>query len=110
MTEEMLARRFEASRGRLHAIATRTADGKTIFVKAVNTNRASAVVTSVTIEGAVPAARAELKTVTAPSFSASNDFSRPDAVSMQTRTIPSARSFVVTLPKHSVSVIVLRTR
>ena len=94
----------------LDAIATRTADGKTIFVKAVNTNRASAVVTSVTIEGAVPAARAELKTVTAPSFSASNDFSRPDAVSIQTRTLPAGRTFTVTLPKHSVSVIVLRTR
>ena len=94
----------------LDAVASRTADGKTIFVKAVNTNRTSSLVTTITIEGAVPAARAEVKTVTAPSFSAANDFARPDAVSMQTRTIPSARRFVVTLPKHSVSVIVLRTR
>jgi alpha-N-arabinofuranosidase len=94
----------------LDAIASRTADGKTIFIKAVNTNRNSSIVTTITIEGAVPAARAELKTVTAPSFSASNDFSRPDAVSIQTRTLPAARTFTVTLPKHSVSVLVLRTR
>ncbi|MCA1579252.1 MAG: hypothetical protein LC794_18035 [Acidobacteria bacterium] len=94
----------------LDATASRTADGKTIFVKAVNTNRTSSLVTTITIAGAVPAARAEVKTVTAPSFSAANDFSQPAAVSIQTRTIPSARSFVVTLPKHSVSIIVLRTR
>jgi hypothetical protein len=38
-----------------------------------------------------------------------NDFSRPDAISIQKRTLPSGRSFSVTLPKHSVSVMVVRT-
>jgi alpha-N-arabinofuranosidase len=94
----------------LDAVASRTADGKTIYIKAVNTNLTSSLVTTITIDGAIPAARAEVKTVTAPSLDAANGFSRPGAVSIQTRTIPAGRSFVVTLPKHSVSVIVLRTK
>ncbi len=92
----------------LDANSSRTADGKTIFVKAVNTSRTRALVTTITIDGVIPAARAELKTVTAPSINVFNDFSRPDAVFIQNRTLPSGRRFVVTLPKHSVSVIVLR--
>ncbi len=94
----------------LDAVASRTADGKTIFIKAVNTNRTGALLTTIAIEGASPAARAELKTVTAPSMSLPNDFSRPDAVTIQRSVLPSGPRFVVTLPKHSVSVIVLRTR
>ena len=92
----------------LDATASRTSH--TLFIKAVNTNRTSALFTTITIQGAMPSARAELKTVTAPSIDAANDFSRPDAVSIQKTTLPSGRSFVVTLPKHSVSVIVLTTQ
>jgi alpha-L-arabinofuranosidase len=91
----------------LDATASRTADGKSIFIKAVNTSRNSALTTTITIQNANPAVRAEMKTITAPSITVSNDFSRPDAVSIQTRTLPSGRTFVVTLPKHSVSVIIL---
>ena len=94
----------------LDAIASRTTDAKTIVIKAVNTNPTSDLSTTITIEGAVPATQAELKTVTAPSLNDANDFSRPDAVSIQKRTIPSSRNFTVTLPKHSVSLVVLRTQ
>lgn len=94
----------------LDATVSRTADGKTIFIKAVNTNRSSALLTTITIQGVIPAPRAEVKTVTGPSLNVANDFSRPDAVSIQKKMLPSGRSFVVTLPKHSVSVIVLRMR
>lgn len=94
----------------LDATASRTADGKTIFIKAVNTNQASSLLTTITIQGVLPAARAELKTLTAPSLTTFNDFSHPDAVSIQKRPLPTGRTFTVTLPKHSVSVIVLRTR
>lgn len=94
----------------LDAIASRTADGKTIFIKAVNTSQTSVLLTTITIEGAIPAPRAELRTITAPSLTTANSFSRPDAVSIQNRRLPSGRTFVVTLPKHSVSVIVLRTQ
>ena len=94
----------------LDATGSRTADGKTIFIKAVNTSRTTALLTTITIDGVVPSARAELKTITAPTLNVANDFSRPAAVSVQKRSLPSGRKFVVTLPKHSVSVIVLRTR
>ena len=96
--------------GRRYLDATASRTGHTLFIKAVNTNRTSALFTTITIQGAMPSARAELKTVTAPSIDAANDFSRPDAVSIQKTTLPSGRSFVVTLPKHSVSVIVLTTQ
>ena len=94
----------------LDASVSRTADGKTIVIKAVNTSRTSSLVTTITLDGTLPAARAQLNTITAPSLATANDFSRPDAISIQTKTITSGRRFVVTLPKHSVSVIVLRTR
>jgi len=94
----------------LDATVSRTADGKTIFIKAVNTNRTSALLTTITIQGATPARQAELKTVTAPSLEVANSFSRPNAVSIQKRMLATGRTFVVTLPKHSVSVIVLKTQ
>ena len=94
----------------LDATATRTADGRTMVIKAVNTDPKNSLVTTITLQGTIPAARAELHTITAPSLSTANSFSQPQAVSIQKRTIASGRSFVVTLPKHSVSVIVLRTR
>ncbi len=93
----------------LDAVVGRAADGKTIFIKAVNTNRTSALTTTITIQGVVPAPQAEIKSVTAPSLAVANSFSRPNAVSIDKRMIASGRTFVVTLPKHSVSVIVLKT-
>ena len=92
----------------LDATASRSGDGKTIFIKAVNTNRTSALTTTIDIQGVVPVGRAEVKTITAPSLDVFNDFSRPNAVSIQTSTLPAGHRFVVTFPKHSVSVIVLK--
>ena len=91
----------------LDAVVTRTADGKTIFIKAVNTSLTSPLLTTITIQGATPARQAELKTVTAPALDIANDFSRPNAVSVQRSVASSGPRFVVTLPKHSVSVIAL---
>ena len=93
----------------LDAIATRAADGKTIFIKAVNTSASSSLITTIAVHGVLPAARADVKTITASSLDISNDFSHPNAVSIQKRTLPTGRSFTITLPKHSASVIVLRT-
>ncbi|MCM3900895.1 MAG: hypothetical protein ND866_04250, partial [Pyrinomonadaceae bacterium] len=89
----------------LDAVVSRTADGRKIFIKAVNTSPTSALATTINVQGATPASRAEIKTVTAPSLTASNDFARPDAVFIKNGTVSGGRSFVVTLPKHSVSVI-----
>ncbi len=91
----------------LDVTVSRSANGKRIFIKAVNTNPTSSLATSISLQGANPAPRGELKTITAPSLRAFNDFSQPNAVSTSTKTIPAGRQFVVTLPKHSVSVITL---
>jgi alpha-N-arabinofuranosidase len=94
----------------LDVVASRTADGKKIFIKAVNTSPESSLATSISVQGMMPGAQAEVKTITAPSLNTANDFSRPDAVFISKRTVRSGRSFLVTLPKHSVSVITLDVR
>ena len=91
----------------LDAVVSRTADGKKVFIKVVNTSPTSALTTTINLRGVVPGPRAEIKTVTAPSLTTSNDFLRPEAVSIKTSSARSGRNFVVTLPKHSVSVITL---
>jgi len=87
----------------LDVVVSRTADGKKIFIKAVNTSPTSALVTSIN----TGATKAEMQTITAPSLSASNNFVQLNAVSIQKIPIKSARPLTVTLPKHSVSVIIL---
>jgi alpha-N-arabinofuranosidase len=94
----------------LDATVSRTADGKNIFIKAVNTSSTSALTTTITVEGAIPLDRAEIKTVTAASLTAANDFLRPDGVSIRSSTVRGGPTFVVTLPKHSMSVITLAVR
>ena len=91
----------------LDVTVSRTADGKRIFIKAVNSSPTSSLVTTIDLQGMTPAPRAELQTITAPSLSVSNNFSQPNAISTSTKAISAGRQFVVTLPKHSVSVVVL---
>ena len=82
-----------------------TSDAKKIFIKAVNTSPTSSLATTISLQGVIPAVRAEVRTISAQSLTAFNDFARPEAVSVTTRTVNSGRRFMVTLPKHSVSVI-----
>jgi alpha-N-arabinofuranosidase len=91
----------------LDAAVSRTSDGRKIFIKAVNTSPTNSLVTNITLEGVVPGTRAEVKTVTARSLSLFNDFTQPNAVFIENRSVPTGRRFSVTLPKHSVSVITL---
>lgn len=91
----------------LDAAVSRTSDGNKIFIKLVNTNSTKALLTNISLQGAKVAPRAEMRTITGPSLHASNDFSRPEAVFEKAATVRAGRSFVVTLPKHSVSVITL---
>ena len=90
----------------LDAIATQTADGKTIFIKAVNTSTNS-LLTTITLQGVSPSRRATVQTITASSLAVANNFSQPNAISIQSSTVRTGTTFVVTLPKHSVSVITL---
>jgi alpha-L-arabinofuranosidase len=88
-------------------VVSRTSDGKQIFIKAVNTNFGQALHTVIQIAGAKPHAQARMEILTAASLTAANSFSTPDAVAVQTRSIPASESFAVDLPEHSVSVITL---
>ncbi|HEV3468249.1 MAG TPA: alpha-L-arabinofuranosidase C-terminal domain-containing protein, partial [Pyrinomonadaceae bacterium] len=91
----------------LDVTASRPAGGRRIFIKAVNTDRHSALAATVNVTGAAPSPRAEMSLVTAGSLAESNDFSRPDAVRVRRLPVRAGRSFTVTLPKHSVAVIAL---
>jgi alpha-L-arabinofuranosidase len=91
----------------LDVSASRTADGRRIYIKAVNTDTSAALTTRILVEGADIVSRAEMQVVTADSMKDSNDFSRPDAINVRTTPLRAGRSFTVTLPKHSVAVITL---
>ena len=80
----------------LDAVASRTADGRNIFIKAVNSSPTSVLTTTVTMQGASAAGQVEIETVTAASLKASNDFLRPDAVFIKKTTSRGGRTFVVT--------------
>lgn len=90
----------------LDVTASRSADGRKIFIKAVNTNPTSSLATTIDLQGA-NLRRAELKTITAPSLHAANDFSQPNTVSISSKTILAGPKFIVTLPAHSISVLTL---
>ena len=81
-----------------------------IFIKAVNTHRTASIKTTINVQGVSLGQRAEVKTVSAPSLKSFNDFSHPDAVFIKQTTSPVRRPFVLTLPKHSVTVIALNTQ
>lgn len=89
------------------AVASRSADGRRIFIKAVNTDPASAVITKISLTGVHVAPAATVETINGDSLATSNDFSHPDAVRITTTTIGAGSSFTVHLPQHSVSVIAL---
>jgi alpha-N-arabinofuranosidase len=91
----------------LDVSASRTADGRRIYINAVNVDTSAPLTTSVSVEGTRVAPRAEMRVVTANSMGDSNDFSRPGAVFVRTITVRAGESFTVTLPKHSVAVITL---
>jgi len=91
----------------LDVVATRSSDGKHIFVKAVNTDTSRSLTTKVSLPGARIAAMAEIESVTASSLSAANSFSTPEAVSVRRWEVRAGSAFEVELPAHSVSVITL---
>jgi alpha-N-arabinofuranosidase len=91
----------------LDVTASRTADGRRIYLKAVNTDTRAALPTTVSVETEGVVQRAEMRVLTAGSLNDSNDFSRPNAVTVRTTPLRAAKSFTVALPKHSVAVITL---
>jgi alpha-N-arabinofuranosidase len=91
----------------LDIVATRSSDGRQLFVKAINTGRHTALKTSVTVNGASVGAEATMQTVSGDSLEAANSFRTPEAVTVRTTSIRGVPTFTVDLPPHSVSVITL---
>lgn len=91
----------------LDIVVSRSANGKQIYIKAVNTNLTSPMRTAIDIQGIEISPDGQVETLTSNSLDASNNFSAPDAVAIHSHDIPVGKSFTVTLPEHSVSVITL---
>jgi alpha-N-arabinofuranosidase len=91
----------------LDVVVSRSADGRQIFIKTVNTNFMQSLHTAIRIAGAKPHARARMETVNGPSLTAASSFAAPDAVAVRTSSVEAGENFTVDLPEHSVSVITL---
>jgi alpha-N-arabinofuranosidase len=91
----------------LDAVASRSADGRSIFIKAVNTDLERSVAARITIKDARVAQRATLERVVADSVTAANGFGTPDAVRSTRESIDVRNSFSLELPRHSVAVLTL---
>jgi len=84
-----------------------TADGRRLFIKAVNTDLEHPVSALITLRGARVASTGTLERVHADSLTAANSFRTPDAVRVTTRPLSGSNALALVLPSHSVSVITL---
>jgi alpha-N-arabinofuranosidase len=91
----------------LDVVASRTSDGKQIFIKAVNTDPVRPLKAALKLAGVKVAPTAQVQTVTAESLEAANSFSTPDAVSVRQSLLRAGPTLDVDLPPHSVSVVTL---
>lgn len=92
----------------LDAVVSRSADGSELYVKVVNTAPTSAVATRIELRGLDVDPEAVWHVITAESLEAHNSFATPDVIRPHREVIRAGRRFQVSLPPHSVSVIVLR--
>ncbi len=91
----------------LDVSASRSADGTSVFVKAVNTDLERPLRVEIRMRGARIAPDAVVESVVADSLSAANGFQTPDAVRVTRSAVAAGDTFSIELPRHSVSVITL---
>jgi alpha-N-arabinofuranosidase len=91
----------------LDATASRSADGKLLFLKAVNTDRNQSMATLVAITGAAIGPRARVETIQATKPGAFNHFATPEAITTRSTQIAASERFLVDLPPAAVAVITL---
>ena len=92
----------------LDVVASRSADGRQVFVKAVNTDLERPLRARVAISGARIASEATVERVLAASLEAVNTFAAPDTVKATRDTLAAGAGFDLDLPPHSVAVVSLR--
>ena len=88
-------------------VASRSADGGSIFIKAVNTDLERPVTTNVTVRGARVSPNAVVERVVADSSAAVNGFATPNAVRQTRDPLKAGESVSLALPPHSVSIVTL---
>jgi alpha-N-arabinofuranosidase len=89
------------------AVASRSVDGRRIFVKLVNTDPTRGVDARIAIRGAAVARTAEWEVLSAPSPTARNDFATPDAiVPRRSSSGVTDGTLTVRLPARAVEVVV----
>jgi alpha-L-arabinofuranosidase len=91
----------------LDTIATRSADGKSIFVKAVNKDLQHSLTLKLHVDKVPLAPQAEIDSVTAMSPDSENTFANPDAVAIRSSSVAASNDFAIELPPDSVSVVTL---
>jgi alpha-N-arabinofuranosidase len=89
----------------LDVAASRSADGRSIFLKAVNTDRRNPLATTIEIIGTKIDPRAKVATIREDQPRTFNSFATPDAISIQRNEIDAGARFTIELPAESVSVI-----
>ena len=103
---------FDSSREGTHVpvldlVASRSTDGRLMFVKAVNTSPDMTLKTTVTVTGAMVGSDGTMQTVTGDSPGAFNSFQTPQAVTTRTTRFRSGPRFTIDLPPRSVTVLTL---
>jgi alpha-N-arabinofuranosidase len=91
----------------LDVAASRSADGRQLIVKAVNTSRDRGLTTTLAIDGAGIGSDGRMHTVTADTLEAANGFRTPDAVTVRTTSFRAGARFTVKLPPHSATVLTM---
>jgi alpha-L-arabinofuranosidase len=91
----------------LDVVSSRSADGRQLFVKAVNTSHDRTLKTRLEVAGAIVGANGTMQIVTGASLAVANSFQTPNAVTVRSSSVRSGARFTVDLPPHSVSVLTL---
>jgi alpha-L-arabinofuranosidase len=89
------------------AVASRSGDGRSIYIKAVNTDLDRAATVHVRVTGGRISSTAAVERVVADSLTAVNGFATPETVKVTRDTIGAGNSFSLQLPRHSVAVVTL---
>ena len=95
----------DSSAPAIDAVASRSADGKQIYVKLVNTDPARAIDLRVEIRGAAVTPDAEWELLAGVTPTARNSFSTPNAIVPRVLSLKAAAELTVRLPASSVSVL-----
>ena len=91
----------------IDAVASRTADGRTIHLKIVNTDPARPVEARIEVRGANIGEAAEWELLSDATGRARNAFAAPDAIAPRLLPLRAGNAFTVRLPARSVSVVTL---